>query len=53
MTTSYLFAYYTLDGQPSLSSCMKIKADLFFFLTFCCVITAIPGIIDQYGIMEI
>ena len=52
MTTSYLFAYYTLDSQVSLSSCMSIKTGLFFFLTFCCIITPISGIIDHYCIME-
>ena len=31
MTTSYLFAYYTLDSQVSLSSCMSIKTGLFSF----------------------
>ena len=52
MTTFYLFAYYALDSQVSLSSCMIIKTSS-FFLTFCCVITMISGIIDHYGIMEI
>ena len=28
MTTSYLFAYYTLDSQVSLSSCMRINPNL-------------------------
>ena len=31
MTTSYLFAYYILDSQVSLSSSMKIKIGLFSF----------------------
>ena len=52
MTTSYLFAYYTLDSQVSLSSCMSIKTGLFFFLTFCCIITPISGTRDHYCIME-
>ena len=52
MTTSYLFAYYTLDSQVSLSSCMSIKTGLFFFLTFCCIITPISGIIDSYFVIE-
>ena len=34
MTTSLLFAYYTLDSQVSLSSCMSIKTGLFFFFFF-------------------
>ena len=58
MTTSYsknlhlskLFVYYTLDSQ--LSSCMSIKTGLLFFLTFCCIIIPIFGIIDHYYIME-
>ena len=29
MTTSYFFAYYALDSQVSLSSCMSIKTGLF------------------------
>ena len=52
MITSYLFAYYTLDSQVSLSSCMSINTGLFFFLTFCRIITPISGIIDHYCIME-
>ena len=52
MTTSYLFAYYTLDSQVSLSSCMSIKTGLFFFLSFCCIITPISGIINHYCVME-
>ena len=46
MTPSYLFAYYTLDGQVPLSSCMNIKTDLsdVFFLTFYFIITPISGI---------
>ena len=43
MATSYLFAYYTLESQVSLSSCMSIKTS-FFFLTFCCIITPISGL---------
>ena len=31
---------------------MTIKIGLFFFLTFFCIITPIPGIIDHYCIME-
>ena len=42
---SSLFIYYTLDSQVSLSSCMGIKTDLLFFLTFCCIIIPISGII--------
>ena len=42
---SNLFIYYTLDSQVSLSSCMAIKTDLLFFLTFCCMIIPISGII--------
>ena len=52
MIKSYLFAYYTLDSQVSFSSCMSIKTDLFFFLTFCFISTPISGIIDHYCIME-
>ena len=52
MTRLYLFAYYTLDSQVSLSSWMSIKTGLFFFLTFFCIITPISGIIDHYCIME-
>ena len=52
MTTPYLFAYYTLDSQVSLSSSMSIKTGLFFFLTFCCIITPISGIINYYYVME-
>ena len=52
MTTSYLFAYYTLGSQVSLSSSMSIKTGLFFFLTFHCIITPISGIINYYDDME-
>ena len=31
---------------------MSIKTGLFSFLTFCCTVTAIFGIIDHYYIME-
>ena len=31
---------------------ISIKTGLFSFLTFCCIITAIFGIIDHYYIME-
>ena len=31
---------------------MSIKKGLFFFLTFCCIITSISGIIDHYCILE-
>ena len=31
MTTTYLFPYYTLDSQVSLSSCICIKTSLFSF----------------------
>ena len=51
MTTSYLFAYCTLDSQVSLSSCMSIKTGLFFFLIFCCIMTPISGIVDHYCII--
>ena len=34
MTTSYFFAYYTLDSQVSLSSCMSIKTGLSDFLLY-------------------
>ena len=44
MTTSHLFAYYTLDIQVSLSFSMIIKTGLFFFLGFCWIITPISGI---------
>ena len=44
MTTRYLFAYYTLDSQVSLSPSMSMKTGLFFFLTFCYIITSIFGI---------
>ena len=52
MTTSYLFAYYILDSQVSLSFSMNIKTGVFFFLTFCCIITPISGIINHYYVME-
>ena len=52
MTTSYLFAYYTLDSQVSLSSYMSIKTGLFFFLTFCCIIFPFFDVIDHYSIMS-
>ena len=52
MTTSYLFAYYTLDSQVSLSTCMIIKTGLLLFLTFCCIISQISGVIDHYCIIE-
>ena len=52
MTTSYLFAYYILDSQVSLSTCMSIKTGLFYFLTFFCIITPISGIKNHYCIME-
>ena len=52
MATSYLFAYYTLDSQVSLSSSMNIKTGLFFFLTFCCIITPISGIINYYNVLK-
>ena len=51
MTTSYLFTYYTLDSQVSLSSSMSINRH-FFILTFCCIITPISGIINYYYVME-
>ena len=41
MTTSYLLAYYTLDIQVSLSFSIIIKTDLFYFLSFCWIITPI------------
>ena len=31
---------------------MRIKTGLFFFLSFCCIITPIAGIIDRYCITE-
>ena len=52
MTISYLFAYYQLDCQVSLSSCTNVETDLFFFLTFCCIITPISGVMDNYCDME-
>ena len=52
MTASYLFASYTFDSQVSLSSCMSIKRGLFFFLSFCCYMPLISGIIDHYCIMK-
>ena len=52
MNTSYLFAYYTLDSQVSLSSSMSIKTGPFFILTFCCIITPISGIINYDYAME-
>ena len=52
MTASYLLAYYTLESQVSLSSCMSIKTGLLFVLTFCCIITPISDIIGHYCIME-
>ena len=60
MTTSYsknihfsnLFVYYSLDSQVLLSSCISIKTGLFFFLTFCCIIIPISGILDLYCIMK-
>ena len=44
---TYLFAYYALDIQASLSSSMIIKRDPFFFLSFCWTITPISGIIHK------
>ena len=44
MTTSCLFAYYTVDRQVSLFSCMSIKTGFLFFLTFCCVVTPNSGV---------
>ena len=32
---------------------MGIKTGRFFFLTFCCIITPISGIVNCYGIMKI
>ena len=60
MNTSYsknthiskLFFYYAFDSQVSLSSCMSVKVGLFFFLTFCCIIISVSGIIDHYCFME-
>ena len=52
MTIAYLFAYYTLESQISLFSCMSIKTELFIFLTFFCIITRISSIIDHYCIMK-
>ena len=52
MTTSYLFAYDTLDSQISLSFNMSIKTSVLFFLTFCCIITPISGITNSYYVME-
>ena len=48
---SNLFAYI---GHSSFTFllCMSIKTGLFFFLTFCCLITQISGIIDHYCIMK-
>ena len=43
---------HTLDIQVSHSSCMNIKTYLFFFLTFCSIITSISGIINHYCIIE-
>ena len=51
MTSSYLFAYYAFDSQVSLSSGMSIKTGLFFFLTFCCIITPISGNTNHYCVM--
>ena len=51
MTASYLLAYYTLESQVSLSSCMSIKTGLLFVLTFCCIITPISDIVGHYCIM--
>ena len=31
---------------------MSIKTGLFCFLTFCCIITPISGIIDHYSVTE-
>ena len=52
MTTSYLFAYDTLDSQISLPFNMSIKTGVFFFLTFCCIITPISGFTNSYYVME-
>ena len=60
MTTSYsknihllnVFVYYILDSQVLLSSYLSIKTGLFFFLTFCCIIIPISGVIDHYCIMD-
>ena len=48
MTTFYLFAYYILDSQVSLSSSTSIKTGFIFFLTFCFIITPISGIMNYY-----
>ena len=52
MTISYLFVYYTLDSQASLSSSMSIKTGLFFFLTFCSIITPVSGFINYYYVKK-
>ena len=49
MTTSWLFAYFKLDSQVSLSSSMSIKTGL----TFWCIITPISGILDHYVLWKI
>ena len=59
MTASYsknihlsnLFAYSGHSGFNFLLY-MSIKTGLFFFLTSCCIIAPISGIIDHYWIME-
>ena len=48
MTTSYLVPH---DFSVTVLK-MSIKAGLFVFLTFCCIITPISGIIDNYCITE-
>ena len=49
MTTSWLFAYFKLDSQVSLSSSMSIKTGL----TFWRIITPISGILDHYVLWKI
>ena len=52
MTTSYLFTYYTLDSQVSLSSSMSIKTGLFSFWLSVVSFTPISGIINYCYVME-
>ena len=47
---SVCLLYCLLHNQVSLSSYMSIETGLFFFLTFCCIIIPISGIIDHYCI---
>ena len=52
MTTSDLFANYTLGSQVSLSCSMNIKTGLFFLSDFLLYHYPISSIINYYYVME-